>query len=452
MSESDLRELTERFKALDDGRVWQKVCAAEDWTHPLFRFVLESVMQRRLNLHRKQWEFVVIILALMRRGAIHPQARGVSFGAGREVPLYVISRYVEHLIATDLYVQDTGWNTARTVEGESPTESVLRAAKTPVDPKRLSARHMDMRDLDFEDGEFDFAYSSCAFEHIGERKDFLRHLREVRRVLKPGGVYVMTTEFAFGDKTYPLPRNYKFSGADLLAMVSEAGLAAEPVFDCTVAPSTVNRPRPPYDALGIPRTISHGLPAVILQTDGVMHTSCVLVLEQADQPRESRIRGAEGSLRRLKHQLARQGNQLFREWRPINPNSRAAQQVPEALKDHASYLKKTLNAKRRNPLICTEYLHLPAGNAAFRVAVVGLQRPPWIRFRVLARAPLTKGPGRVVCRAIIKRAQLKNTPFVTLEFTAREDEAYSLVAVAGGPKEPSETDTSINVDVRSAKC
>ena len=39
----------------------------------------------------------------------------------------------------------------------------------------------------FEDGSFDVVISNHVIEHVGDRAEQLRHLRELRRVLRPGG-------------------------------------------------------------------------------------------------------------------------------------------------------------------------------------------------------------------------------------------------------------------------
>lgn len=49
---------------------------------------------------------------------------------------------------------------------------------------------MDAREMAFPDGSFDFVYSFHALEHIPQPK---RALREMSRVLKPGGLYVIGT-------------------------------------------------------------------------------------------------------------------------------------------------------------------------------------------------------------------------------------------------------------------
>lgn len=49
-------------------------------------------------------------------------------------------------------------------------------------------RQVDGTSLPFEDESLDVVLSNHVIEHVGEEDDQLHHLREVRRVLRPGGV------------------------------------------------------------------------------------------------------------------------------------------------------------------------------------------------------------------------------------------------------------------------
>ncbi|WP_373054270.1 class I SAM-dependent methyltransferase [Thioalkalivibrio sp.] len=58
----------------------------------------------------------------------------------------------------------------------------------------LHSYTMDIASLDFPDGFFDHAYSICVFEHL-EADLRQRALREIARVLKPGGVLSLTFDY-----------------------------------------------------------------------------------------------------------------------------------------------------------------------------------------------------------------------------------------------------------------
>lgn len=423
--------LLDSFARLDDGRNWQKICAAEDWSHPLFAHTLANALGRPPSYHRKQWEFVVILITLMRAGALRPDARGVSFGAGREPILYVIARHVEHLMATDLYQADTNWATARTKQEQSPDEAVLGAAPAGFDGSRLSAQHMDMRDLDFPDQHFDFAYSSCAFEHIGKRADFIQHLKEVRRVLKPDGVYVMTTEFVFGNRSFPVKGNFKFCAEDLNELVKQGGLAAAPILDCGLSPSALNRPRPPLAALGVPRSIERHAPAVILQKDGVPYTSCALVLKPAETARDFHWSEREETSRRLQRWIGVGIREAFRRPCALAPNVALGSRTWQTLSDHARFLVPSGKRGGRPPFIRTEFLPLPPGRGRFRVRCDVQSRPRRLRLRVVARKPILLWNARTVTSVLVKGKQWSEN--IVVDFDVEAGWVYALVGRASNP-------------------
>lgn len=269
-----------------------KLCDAGDWFDPAFDRIIREELEERPRLHRKQWEFAQIFRSLASCGLITGSARGLSMGGGGERLLYAVARRVAHLTVTDLYAGDSVWAGART---DDPERWLLTAAPFPVDGARLAARRMDMRALAFDDASFDFCYSSCAIEHIGARADFLAHLAEVRRVLKDGGVYVLTTEFTFGDAVIEAPHNYYFTAPYLDALFSEAGFAvSEGGVDGRLWPHSLNLPLPARlrDLLdhpdgGLWGAIAGSVPHVQLLTGGVPFTSLNAVLVKAEPGTES---------------------------------------------------------------------------------------------------------------------------------------------------------------------
>ena len=218
-----------------------KVCDTADWFDPAFSSIITSELHEVPRLHRKQWEFAIIFDRLLKAGVLRHDAIGISFGAGRERLLYTLANHVQQLWATDLYSDTTIWSEART----DNLDQFLRS--NPLFPSRLdrlSARHMDMRQIDFPDESFDFAYSSSSVEHIGDWDDFRAHLAEVKRTLKPGGVYVMTTEFIYGPPLQE-PGNFKFDAEGLEWWLRESGMDYRPVIDCRIAANGINAPMPP---------------------------------------------------------------------------------------------------------------------------------------------------------------------------------------------------------------
>ncbi|HLG32312.1 MAG TPA: methyltransferase domain-containing protein, partial [Ignavibacteriaceae bacterium] len=149
-----------------------KICDAGDWFDPEFNQVVLEELKENARFHRKQWEFAMIFLALRKYGFLTEDKVGLSVGGGNERVLYSIANHVKKLVVTDLYDENTSWDCARTGD---PKEFIMNSKPFPVDENKITALRMDMRNLQFEDNTFDFCYSSCAVEHIGDFDDFVQH-------------------------------------------------------------------------------------------------------------------------------------------------------------------------------------------------------------------------------------------------------------------------------------
>ena len=217
-----------------------KICDAADWFDAELTDVILNELEETPRLHRKQWEFGMIFLALKKLGMITPESNGLSMGGGNERVLYSLARRIKKLTVTDLYEAETSWDTART---DNAQDFILRSKPFEVDNSRLDVKIMDMRRLEFPDNYFDFCYSSCSFEHIGHYNDFLTHLNEAFRVLKNNGVYVFTTEFLFGDVTIKDPNNYLFSADYLTKLFGEMNFSLEVIPDLSLTNHESNFPR-----------------------------------------------------------------------------------------------------------------------------------------------------------------------------------------------------------------
>jgi hypothetical protein len=61
--------------------------------------------------------------------------------------------------------------------------------------RSVSGRSVDMNDIPSDLRDFDFAWSACAFEHLGSIDKGLDFVEATLDCVKPGGVVVHTTEF-----------------------------------------------------------------------------------------------------------------------------------------------------------------------------------------------------------------------------------------------------------------
>jgi SAM-dependent methyltransferase len=167
------------------------------WDNPDWHAVLRSLVAvptDQGSMHRKSYEFTQLLFGLGRLGAIRADARVLSVGAGHECPLYWLANRVASVYATDLY--DQAWQSAFGREGDA---AVLSDASTfaPFDYRRDHLRflRMDGSRLAFRDSTFDVVYSLSSIEHFGGFEGARRSVGDMARVLKPGGILALATEW-----------------------------------------------------------------------------------------------------------------------------------------------------------------------------------------------------------------------------------------------------------------
>ena len=341
-----------QIQQLINHKNWQKFCTGEDWSDPAFKYVLNEVFNKNASYHRKQWEFVVIFLCLVQQGKLGKNAKGASFGAGKEPLIYDLLPYVDSFLATDLYSWSTGWDTARLGEKDTPMDFLQRHAPKNLNINNLSACEMDMRKLEgIKDASLDFCYSSCAIEHIGHREDFIAHLHEVKRVLKDDGVYVVTTELLFNHDTVKTKGNYKFDLNFLREIFIEAGLDTLTEFDATMQQNRLNVPRAYLQPLHAGSNLLKVLPtAALLDIEGVAYTSCCFVLSPKKQPQATtfQTRGFTETAKFVGNKVVTTMLSVFSHKQLLDPFYSLKKQNRRYLDDHMQFRS---NAENTKPLI-----------------------------------------------------------------------------------------------------
>lgn len=354
--------------------MFNKLCDAADWFRPGIGDIIQNDLREAPRFHRKQWEFAMIIQALRDHGKLESTKLGLSMGGGKELVAYALARHVQQLVITDLYDTNTSWDCAKT---ESPDDFIRQNKPFPVDDARLRAQRMDMRELEFPDGTFDFCYSTCAVEHIGGREDFVRHFKEVARVLKDDGVYVFTTEILYGAETIRDDHNYVFSLPFLAGIIAESGLSAEEPFDARITQNKIHYPLPStLDRLTFsPET---NLSSIVLQDRvhlqlmrGRHPFTCgifVLRKSRTHVPSEPlQVTGLEDT-REFTAQGVRELQSMLQDARvSINPYSLLPGERSRFCADHADFFEtSTLPADPETPFH-TEYMWWGKGRRVFEV-------------------------------------------------------------------------------------
>ncbi len=350
-----------------------KVCDAADWFDPEVQRIIREELQEPAKFHRKQWEFAMIFHALQQYGYLTPDKTGISFGGGTERVLYAIARHVRELVVTDLYDSDTSWDCARTAD---PDAFVKAHKPFPVDDAKFRALRMDMRYPDFAENSFHFAYSSCALEHIGAYDDFLQHLNQVHRVLKPGGIYAFTTEFHFGEETLQDPNNFVFSAQYLQQLIDECRLTPLELPKIQITPHEINRPLPGniahlnfHPGSHLANYLQEMFPHLLLLRGKYPLTSILLILQKSETPEHPPLQfpGREDSLRFLTAAAADYQRKLRESVVSINPFSGMGKS--RFFADHAEYFAADTARRDDDTVFHSDYFWLGSGSYHFAVGL-----------------------------------------------------------------------------------
>ncbi len=182
---------------------YNRVCNLSDFRDPSIRDVIRDVFAHELPLFpseypdgvadTKQWEIAMAIRALKDFGALRPDATVLGIGAGTEATTFYLSRHVHQVVATDIYAGSGPWADVAPVG--FLVEPRLFAAGVACDPKRVFPLHQDARALDLPDDKYDGVYSCGSIEHFGSLDYVANAAYEIGRVLKPGGIMAISTEF-----------------------------------------------------------------------------------------------------------------------------------------------------------------------------------------------------------------------------------------------------------------
>ncbi len=175
-------------------RHYVKACEREDFDDERVRATIRDVvpgLDPDAELHRKWWEYAMLIGYLEDVDALQDDAQVLAVAAGNELPLFWLANRVGRVVATDIYGDgDFAAGEARHEMLENPSQ--FAPYSYPED--RLEVRHMNALQLEFPDAAFDIVYSLSSIEHFGSHADIQQAAREMSRVLKPGGHLIIVTE------------------------------------------------------------------------------------------------------------------------------------------------------------------------------------------------------------------------------------------------------------------
>ena len=184
-----------------------QLCSAESLRSPALRAWAERLRPmwaagddaREVMLHRKMWEWLFIAEALRERGMLAAGRTGLGFGVGQEPLVALFADAGCEVVATDQPHESavaTGW-TDSAVEWAGGLGDLNGFGLCDVAEfeRRVSYRPVDMTAIPADLRGFDFAWSSCALEHLGTLGAGTDFVVAQMDCLGPGGVAVHTTEY-----------------------------------------------------------------------------------------------------------------------------------------------------------------------------------------------------------------------------------------------------------------
>jgi len=220
------------------------------------------------GVYRKGWEWVQTAWGLERLGMLRPDHRAIGVGAGRECLIFWLGDRLRQVVATDLYGNEE-W----TKEGGREADAAVlqdpqRFCPRPINSDVIEFQIVDGTNLSpFDDHTFDIAWSLSSIEHFGGHARARDAVREIARVVRPGGVVAIATEYVLlGDQSHP---DY-FNRQDIEEYVIDASPALE-----LIEPIDWSLPPAEYliDSIVVPQGVDRTRRHVVLNDGWVQWTS-----------------------------------------------------------------------------------------------------------------------------------------------------------------------------------
>jgi SAM-dependent methyltransferase len=158
-------------------------------------------------------------------------------------------------------------------------------ARCAYNRNHLVVEYMDGRDLRFDDGVFDAAFSSGSIEHIGGITGAVHAIVEMGRVVKPGGIVAFTTECIVSGAPQHSERGLElFTPQTMAEMVSAIpGMTPVQPLDVGLSAATAATPAVPLDAsLAADRAQREQWPHLLVEHQGRTFTSVAVFLRRDD--------------------------------------------------------------------------------------------------------------------------------------------------------------------------
>jgi 2-polyprenyl-3-methyl-5-hydroxy-6-metoxy-1,4-benzoquinol methylase len=256
------------------------ICKYTDFNTPWFNKWKEELKLPDFPA-RKYWEYAAIIEVLNARGKLREGMKGIGFAVGSEPLASLMASKGVNILASDLAIEEqiqdwSAWGQhATSLDAIYKPEIVSREEFERL----VSFRPINMAYLnEIPEESYDFAWSSCAFEHIGNLEDGLKFVVDAMRLVKPGGIAVHTTEInlssnheTLSDGGLCIYRKRDIEQLDRRLRIHRCGIEnVDWNAGCEI--EDLNFDTPPY--------FSSGKPHIKLELEGFITTSILLVVRK----------------------------------------------------------------------------------------------------------------------------------------------------------------------------
>lgn len=153
------------------------------------RFGLEEVV---VIPDSKKWESAMAIKSFKDFNILKPGNTFVGIGAGIEINTFYLASKGCICFPVDKYLSETPWSDV------APIGMMIDPKRySPIETKEMNIIpvHSDARYLRLPSNYFDGIYSAGSIEHFGSLDKVSESILEIERILKPGGIASITTEF-----------------------------------------------------------------------------------------------------------------------------------------------------------------------------------------------------------------------------------------------------------------
>jgi SAM-dependent methyltransferase len=290
------------YRVDPNGRMrLNKLCCIEDWENYEVKEMIpklqdiayydkcQGILARKPGqIHRKDWEWTLGIIAMKRFGKLNNKKNNTALGigAGKELILFYLANHLGHLYATDLYSTKEWESFAPADFPDNPS----KYSPFPYNQSALTALRMNGTQLEFPSDSFDIVFSFSSIEHFGgeDYSGALKSLKEMERVLKPGGIAIVTTEYIINNKNPPDLTNQFYNERTIYShLIDKLDVMklVEPL-DLTISQKTLDKGiidasnAVDWDTSRIDDDFKQTNPYVVIKLGNMLVTSIMLVFQK----------------------------------------------------------------------------------------------------------------------------------------------------------------------------